>query len=144
MNIDLTEAEMLELPKIFQFHHIGYACKSIEKSINFFKMLGYVLHGDFFLDPEQGVRGCFLEGNGPRIELLEEFDGSNVLKPWLLSGDMVYHFAYRVSEFNSGISWATANGGRSIVKPVPAVAFDNKLITFFIFRNGFVLELIQD
>ena len=54
----------------FDFHHIGYACKSIEKELKIFEFMGFCLEGDFFEDKLQGIRGCFIKGNGPRIRAI--------------------------------------------------------------------------
>jgi hypothetical protein len=44
----------------YKFHHLGYAAKSIDDEIIFFKMLGYEVEGKKFEDPKQGIIGQFL------------------------------------------------------------------------------------
>jgi methylmalonyl-CoA/ethylmalonyl-CoA epimerase len=125
------------------FHHIGYATKSLVREREFFKQLGYVPEGIEFSDPEQGVRGCFLEGPGPRIELLENLTGSDTLTPWLNTGTRMYHLAYQVEDLDKAVDWARRQRGRMAVAPVPAVAFNGRRICFFVFREGPMLEFIE-
>jgi methylmalonyl-CoA/ethylmalonyl-CoA epimerase len=86
------------LPAGYDFHHIGYASRSLERELAQFAMLGYTLEGESFVDPEQGIAGCFMTGPGPRIELLENLPGSDTLTPWLNTGIKMYHFAYWVDD----------------------------------------------
>ncbi len=125
------------------FHHIGYATKSLVREREFFKQLGYVQKGIEFSDPEQGIRGCFLEGPGPRLELLENLTGSDTLTPWLNTGTRMYHLAYQVENLEKAVDWARSQRGRMTVAPVPAVAFNGRRICFFVFREGSMIEFIE-
>jgi methylmalonyl-CoA/ethylmalonyl-CoA epimerase len=131
------------LPTGYYFHHIGYATRSLLREREFFKQLGYVQNGLDFRDPEQGVIGCFLEGSGPRLELLENLPESDTLTPWLNSGIRMYHLAYQVEDLEKAINWAREKRGRMTVAPVPAVAFKGRRICFFAFREGPMLEFIE-
>ena len=134
----------MNMPDKFSFHHIGYATHSIEKEHNFFSSIGYVSEGEDFSDEIQGVRGRFLVGAGPRVELLENLPGSQTLTPWLNSGIKLYHFAYCVADINEALVWARDCRARVTVLPVPAVAFGGRLISFVMFRNGVMLEFIEE
>src|ERR1700722_8045098 len=94
------------LPDGFEFHHLRYATKTIEKERNQFELLGYEPEGNCFQDPIQGVTGCFFVGAGPRIELLENTPGSLTLTSWLSTGIKVYHFGYLVADLASALKWA--------------------------------------
>ena len=131
------------LPAKYIFHHIGYATRSLELEREFFKKLGYVQVGEDFSDPQQGILGCFLEGPGPRLELLENLPGSNTLTPWLNIGLKMYHLAYEVEDLEKATSWASGQRGRMTVAPVPAVAFSGRRICFFAFRESPMLEFIE-
>ncbi len=125
------------------FHHIGYATVSLERERAFFQSLGYTQEGVEFVDPCQGVRGLFLHGPGPRIELLENLPGSSTLTPFLKLGIRMYHLAYEVSDLSEAIGWARQQRGRMTVSPIPAVAFSGRSICFFAFRQGLMVELIE-
>lgn len=138
-----ASADAIALPKCWLFHHIGYAAKNMTEEQGLFKSMGYVLEGEPFVDPLQGVRGCFLNGGGPRIELLENLDGAQTLTPWLNSGVKFYHLAYEVPEMQAVIDWVRLSRGRLTVKPVPAVAFGGRKICFALFRANILLEFIE-
>lgn len=131
------------LPEGYEFHHIGYACTSVAKELDFFTFLGYRLEGEWFCDPIQGVAGCFLAGPGPRIELLENLPDANNLTPWINAGIKMYHFAYLVANMERALTWARQQRARVVVAPVPAVAFGGRSISFIMFRNGLMLEFIE-
>lgn len=133
----------LQLPQEFTFHHIGYACASIAKARVLFESLGYCQEGVSFRDEAQGVLGCFLVGNGPRIELLENMQGRDTLTPWLEAGTSMYHVAYTVCDLEECAAWARSHRGKLIVPPISAVAFDGAKICFFIFPGRFMIEFIQ-
>lgn len=138
---------MVELPSLpagFEFHHLGYATTSIEKDKALFKFLGFREEGDGFEDTVQGVAGCFLTGPGPRIELLENLPGRSTLTPWLEAGIKIYHLAYWVQDsLESALAWATQQRARVTVAPVAAVAFGGCRISFVMFRNGLMIEMIE-
>lgn len=131
------------LPAGHIFHHVGYATTSLVREREFFKHLGYVQEGHDFNDPEQGILGCFLQGPGPRLELLENLPGSDTLTPWLNTGVKMYHLAYQVEDLDKAIVWARSQRGKMTVAPVPAVAFKGRRICFFAFRQGPMLEFIE-
>ncbi len=126
-----------------RFHHVGYAASSLAGAYEFFQHLGYDQEGEHFVDPEQGILGCFLHGPGPRIELLENLPGSDTLTPWLNAGTRIYHFAYQVEDIEKAVAVAQNQRGRMTVAPVPAVAFGGKRICFFAFRHGPLIEFIE-
>lgn len=127
----------------FDFHHIGYACHSIDKARIPFESLGYVQEGGRFVDPIQGVAGCFLIGAGPRIELLENIEGFETLTPWLDAGVSMYHLAYLVEQLEEGIAWARRRRGKLLVSPAPAVAFGGRLVCFAMLPGRFFIEFIE-
>ena len=141
--MDELLSDLPPLPAGYEFHHLGYACASIKKERDFFCFLGYRQEGEVFADPIQGVSGCFLNGPGPRIELLENLPGATTLTPWLSAGIRIYHFAYRVADLEGAIDWARSLRAKVIAEPVPAVAFAGRRVSFIMFRNRLMLELIE-
>ena len=139
----ITISERISLPGYASFHHIGYATRNLARERNFFMHLGYEQIGDNFMDYEQGVLGCFLEGPGPRLELLENLPKSNTLTPWLNAGIAMYHFAYEVENLEQAAVWADSQRARKLIDPVPAVAFGGRRICFYMFREGPMLEFIE-
>jgi len=132
----------MEIPAGFEFHHLGQACRAIEREIGFVERLGYRRDGKAFEDSVQGIRGQFMVGAGPRLELLEDLPGRDTLGPWLDAGIRIYHMAYMVDDLGPAIEWGRGQRGKLIVPPVPAVAFKYHAICFMMFPNRSMLEFI--
>lgn len=127
----------------FAFHHVGVACRNIDKELHHFAALGYVVEGPRFVDPRQGIRGQFARGVAPRLELLEALDEEGgVLASWMRSGIKLYHLAYETDGLAKSIAALRAQGAKLVVEPVPAVAFAGREIAFLILRNRMLVELI--
>ena len=124
------------------FHHIGVACRDLESETRRFTMLGYTQEGADFTDPIQGVSGRFLVGGGPRLELLIPLSTEGVLAPWLKTGAKMYHLAYQVPDFDGEMARLRGQGAKTVVQPVPAVAFGGRHITFLMLPNMMLVELI--
>src|SRR4051812_19637578 len=125
------------------FHHIGVACRDLDSEAETYALLGYSPEGDDFVDERQGIRGRFVTGPGPRLELLVALPGSAVLEPWLRKGVKYYHQAFLVDDLGSGLEHLCTQGGKVVVEPVPAVAFDGREISFVMLRNLTLVELVQ-
>ena len=86
------------------FHHIGVACRNIEKEIQAFAILGYDRDSEIITDPLQGIHCCFLKGPGLRIELLAPTDDTSPLIPWLDRGVKMYHQAFECESVTAAIA----------------------------------------
>lgn len=130
----------------FTFHHAGVACTDIRAEATKLAALGYVAEGEAFEDPVQGVRGLFLAGQAPRLELLEPLGAANpgVLAPWLANGVKLYHLAYTVANLARSIETMRAARAKLVVAPVPAVAFGGREIAFLMLPNRLLIELIAE
>ena len=126
-----------------RFHHVGYACTDIDSEAAVFATLGYAVQGAVFADEAQGIRGLFMTGGGPCIELLENLPGRTTLTPWLEAGIRMYHLAYEVADIDATLAGAPALRGRIVVPPTPATAFGGRRISFVMFRHGPLIELID-
>jgi methylmalonyl-CoA/ethylmalonyl-CoA epimerase len=125
------------------FHHLGVACRDLDAEEQVWTPLGYVRESADFEDPRQQIRGRFLVGPGPRLELLVGTPGSTVLDPWLSRGIKIYHQAFEVPAVAGAIEALVVDGARVVVEPVPAVAFGGREIAFLMLRNGSLIEVIQ-
>lgn len=126
-----------------KFHHIGIACNNIEEELQKLRVLNYTNVSEAFTDTIQGVTGLFLEGGGPRLELLAPTSSQGVLTPWLKSGAKMYHMAYTTDiSLAKEIKSLQEKGAKIIVKPTPATAFTEKMITFLMLPNMLLIEII--
>jgi methylmalonyl-CoA/ethylmalonyl-CoA epimerase len=126
-----------------RLHHLGVACRDLETDTRALGVLGYAAEGADFVDPVQGIRGRFLTGPGPRLELLVELAGADVLRPWLAQGVKIYHQAYEVDDLSAEIRELELAGARMVRSPVPAPAFGDRRICFVALRNAMLVELIE-
>lgn len=133
----------LILPPSSRFHHLGVACRDLDDEQAGLRCLGYEPVGARFTDSLQGIIGVFVEGLGPRLELLAPLKGSAVLDPWLRGGSRVYHLAYEVADMEEAVSAASGADARRISGPVPAVAFEGRRICFLMLRIRLLVELIE-
>lgn len=139
--MDLREPELTG--KTVRFHHLGFATKSLLDDVEAYASLGYSPEGREFMDERQGIRGRFLAGGGPRLELLEPLPGSQTLTPFLTRGVKCYHHAYEVASIEASVEVLTAARARMIAPPVAAVAFDGRRIAFLMLPNRWMVELID-
>jgi methylmalonyl-CoA/ethylmalonyl-CoA epimerase len=127
-----------------QFHHLGVACEDLDREAAAFAPLGYRADGDDFRDPVQGIKGRFLVGAGPRLELVAALnDRSTILSGILAQRIKLYHLAYSVPDMNAALEALRAQRGKVVVQPSPAVAFGGRDIAFLVMPNRVLVELIQ-
>jgi methylmalonyl-CoA/ethylmalonyl-CoA epimerase len=127
-----------------RFHHVGVACRDLDREQAGYELLGYVREGDDFEDPTQGIRGRFLVADGmPRIELLVNLDGSSTLDPWLKGPARTYQQAFETDTFDATVEQFQARGARVVSPPVPAVAFGGRRICFVMLRTMTLVEVIE-
>ncbi len=132
------------VPKLnMQFHHLGVATRSIAREANIWSAIGYEQEGEVFSDVVQGVRGIFLVGPGPRLEILEPLRESKVLDGWLDRGIKIYHHAFEVRDINATLNNVMNMGAKIIVDPVHSVAFEGRLISFVMFPGMNLIEFIE-
>ena len=129
-------------PDSLDFHHIGVACEAIASELSTWAALGYRLEGPPFVDHEQGIRGQFLVGGGPRVELLEPVDESSTLTPWLKRRTKFYHLGYLTPTFDAAMA-ALVGGGATMVRPPVASAYFKGRIAFLMLPNLVLIELID-
>lgn len=125
------------------FHHIGVVSTNLDRDMVAFACQGYTRAGEDFEDPVQGIQGRFLEGPGPRLELVRQTSEEGVLANWSKQGTKFYHLAYETPNIDATLEAVKAQGGKIVVAPVPAVAFDNLPIAFVMMRNMALVEYIQ-
>lgn len=127
-----------------QFHHIGIACRNIEKTKGFYLSMGYEA-APVIDDPIQHVRVCFLEKAGaPRLELLEPLDDSNPVARTLASvGVTPYHTCYEVQDIETAISELRRERFLTVSGPVPACAMGNRRIAFMFKKDNGLVELVE-
>jgi methylmalonyl-CoA/ethylmalonyl-CoA epimerase len=124
-----------------RFHHLGIATDSLRRDLRAYGTLGYGPEGSIIVENRQGVKGQFLVGGGPRLELLEPLPGSETLAPFLSRGIKCYHHAYEVDSLEESVAVLRAAGAKQLAPPVDAVAFNRREV-FLMLPNRWIVELI--
>lgn len=127
------------------FHHIGIACRDIDKTREFYLGLGYTA-SPVVDDPLQHVRICFLDKEGaPRLELLQPLDDqSPVARTLATAGVTPYHFCYEVRNIDEAIAALRTKRFLLVSGPVPACALDDRRIAFLYNKNNGLIELVEN
>ena len=127
------------------FHHIGIACRDIDKTREFYLGLGYTA-SPVVDDPLQHVRICFLDKEGaPRLELLQPLDDqSPVARTLATAGVTPYHFCYEVSNIDEAIAALRTKRFLLVSGPVPACALGDRRIAFLYNKNNGLIELVEN
>lgn len=127
------------------FHHIGIACRDIDKTREFYLGLGYTA-SPVVDDPLQHVRICFLDKEGaPRLELLEPLDDqSPVARTLATAGVTPYHFCYEVRNIDEAVAALRTKRFLLVSGPVPACALGDRRIAFLYNKNNGLIELVEN
>ena len=127
----------------FTIEHIGYITKSIEKTAETFKVLGYVAE-DIVNDDTQKTRICFLRKEGEvSIELVEPYPENVTMQKMLKKGTTPYHACYTVSDIQSVYDQLEDQGFTPLFSPVAAPAFGNRLICYFWKNDIGLIEVVE-
>lgn len=126
-----------------EFHHLGVACRDLDVEERAWSAMGYVREGTDFEDPIQRVRGRFIVGPGPRLELLMPLASGSPLDNVLNKGIKIYHQAFLTRDFDAAFASLRAQKFRLIAAPARAVAFEGRRIAFFALANLAIVEIIE-
>ncbi len=139
---------------LLTFHHVGVACRDIDREYDSYKLLGYEKIGKPFEDAEQGIRGLFISksGNGgSMLELLENLHDSSTLNFWLEHKTKLYHLAYTTPEIKV-VQERLIDTGAKLDPPLKISKYFSinvlrvgaeRRICFLALRNMQLIELIE-
>lgn len=125
------------------FHHIGVACRDLDVEARYWLMLGYRVESPDFEDEVQRVRGRFLIGPGPRLELLVGTTPDSPVAGMVKRRVKMYHQAFETPDLDKAIAMLEESGARLTAPAAEAVAFGGRRIAFLFLPNGNILELIE-
>ena len=131
--------------ELLTFHHIGVACRDIERTAAFYTAMGYTA-GAVVEDPLQHVHVCFLDKEGaPRIELLSPLDDESPVRRTLdMVGVAPYHMCYEVADIEAAVATLRAEQRFLLVSgPVPACAMGDRRVAFLFQKNTGLIELVE-
>lgn len=129
-----------------RIHHVGYAVSNISEYLDGYvsSMLQPRAVSPIVDDPIQRVRVVFVELPGGTLELIEPIASDSPIQQILnRKRGGLYHVGYTTPQFDSAMTQAIASGWRALAKPVPAAAFGEKRIVFFMTPHFDIIELIE-
>jgi methylmalonyl-CoA/ethylmalonyl-CoA epimerase len=130
-----------------RLHHVGYVVGSIDSSLpRFLESMEAVWDGRIFSDPSQKVKVAFIStGEGdPLIELVEPDAVDAPVQRFLREkGGGLHHVCYEVEDPGAELTAMRSRGGRVVMRPKPAVAFDGRQIAWVLTREDLLVELLE-
>lgn len=123
-----------------KLHHIGYACKDISETLEYFKSFYNVEHvSQIIHDPLQKANLCLLTiKNSTDIELVSGEPVKHLIK----NGTCIYHLCYETNNIEATIDYFKKQGGVQLDIPTPAKLFDERIIVFMQTKIG-LIELLE-
>lgn len=92
-----------------------------------------------------GVMVEFLRSaSAPFVELVAPLSGDSPAIPILRQRPGLYHVGFVVANLTEALIVPTMHRSTRLTEPIPAVAFDGRLVQFFLLRDGTIVELIAD
>tara|TARA_Y100001968_G_C19194776_1_gene636956 strand:- start:357 stop:737 length:381 start_codon:yes stop_codon:yes gene_type:complete len=123
-----------------RLHHLGIATKDVERAKQFIHQSHTVTceEGPIW-DPNLNANiSIFKVEEGAAIELVSGPIVENILK----KGINLYHYCYEVENIETKIKELKNSGGVLILKPTPAIIFDQRLVAFLLTPIG-MIELLN-
>ena len=130
-----------------RLHHVGYVVASIEGQIaGFAKSLGATWDEKIIHDPLQGAKVAFLSTPGQgqaQIELVEPAGEDSPVRRFLEKGGGLHHLCYEVADLAEHLKTIRAAGCVVVRAPMPAAAFQQRLIAWAWTREKLLLEFLE-
>lgn len=128
-----------------RFHHVGIACKEIDKTAEAYAQLGYS-KGETIFDPLQDINICFLtHPEMPLVELLSPADEkSPVVQILEKNGVTPYHTCYTVSNLDDAVKAFKRLKYVVVSKPKEACAIEGRRVAFLYNADMGLIEFVEE
>ena len=129
-----------------RLHHVGIVVRDIEQFRNFYvDVLKYRERSPVIHDPIQTafVQFFSIDGADHFIELVAPDGESSKLQEACRKGKVLNHLCFSCGNIVPMISFMKESGCFVIQKPVPAVAFDERLIAWVMSQDGLLIEVVE-
>lgn len=129
-----------------RLHHIGIAVRTIEESRAFYvDVLHYKERTPVIHDPIQTafVQFFSIPGADHYIELVAPDSETSKLREATRKGQSLNHLCYSCENIAHMVSFLKESGCFFIRDPVPAVAFDGRLIAWLMTPDGLLTEIVE-
>jgi hypothetical protein len=124
-----------------KFHHLGFVVNNIEKYESHLVFEEKIREA---IDPIQKAKLSLYKNFGSSyIELIEPLDEcSFTWRALKKNGNMFHHLCYETDYWEELFDWQERKRWIEILKPVPALLFDNKSVAFYLDRNKQIIEIL--
>jgi methylmalonyl-CoA/ethylmalonyl-CoA epimerase len=130
-----------------RLHHIGFVVRDIQAEIQkVARSVGATWDTKVFHDPLQKVKVSFIQTACPgdaQIELVEPASPDSPVLRFLEKGGGLHHLCYEVADLGEHLSKMRKEGALVVKSPLPAVAFENRLIAWVFTRQKLLLEFLE-
>jgi methylmalonyl-CoA/ethylmalonyl-CoA epimerase len=130
-----------------RLHHVGFVVRDIQAEIQkFARSVGATWDSKIFHDPLQKVKVSFIQTacpGDPQIELVEPAAPDSPVLRFLKKGGGLHHLCYEVADLGEHLSKMRKEGALVVKPPLPAVAFENRLIAWVFTRQRLLLEFLE-
>jgi methylmalonyl-CoA/ethylmalonyl-CoA epimerase len=136
----LQDNKLLDL----RLHHVGIVTSDTKASAQYFNYLGYESQG-FIIDEIQVVGiEMLMKENELLIELVQPINNNSPVMQFLFkNGVCTNHLCYEVDDIEETIISLRKLNFLKLFNPVPAIAFQNRLITYLYNKNVGLIELLE-
>ena len=139
----MTSHEHLEM----RLHHVGFVVRDIQADIQkFARSVSATWDSKIFHDPLQKVKVSFIQPACPgdaQIELVEPAAPDSPVLRFLNKGGGLHHLCYEVADLGEHLTKMRKEGALVVKPPLPAVAFENRLIAWVFTRQKLLLEFLE-
>ncbi len=129
-----------------RLHHVGYVVKAIpEIAETYVRRFGYALASPIIHDPVQTAYVQFLRlaGDQTYLEFVAPDGPQSKLVGALERGGGLNHLCYAVNDLEAAALHLRATGLARVAKPVPAVAFGGRRISWHLGKDRVPIELVE-
>ena len=130
---------------MLKIHHIGYAARALEPTLETFRRLGYEVQGPVVTDEARHVRLVFLRLGAYVVELVSPADPRSPVSDLLQKkGDGPYHICYETTgRLEEEIDRLARDGFKVVSAAAAAPAIDGRRVAFLFGLAGGLIELVE-
>ena len=125
-------------------HHIGYAVKNLQQSLQMFQKIGYDIVSKPIKDMNRMVEIVFVQNNNYLVEMISPISDESPIKNYINKiGNTPYHFCYQTEDIEAAITDLRNQRYIIIEKPSEAIAINNQRVAFLYHPKYGLLELLE-
>ncbi len=128
-----------------RLHHVGYLVRDIDSAAGTWCLrYGYSRASEIVADPVQTARVLLLElpGDTTMVELITPIGEESRLSNALKKGVRLHHLCYECDDIETAGEHLRDEGMYPIMQPTDAEAFPGDRVSWFMDREGFLVELV--